>query len=262
MQVNNFIKYLDNSELIASISADEITPVIKEFPYCQTGHLMYTIQLNGVNSILFDEQLKKAASYCSDRVKLFEYIHQETKEEVQEEKKEIGEEKIQEEKIESLTEKTLVDEKFIPSEGEDELAILQKEYLSQAISSSILLEAEANISFVEENPEVVEEKEIDLFDVATEHTFSDWLKHFNGEVVDLDRKEGGITPKKVINQDIIDKFIQEDPRIVPKKTTFYSPTNMARLSVTDSGIVSETLALIYVDQGNFDKAIRPTKNYV
>ena len=30
---------------------------------------------------------------------------------------------------------------------------------------------------------------------------------------------------------------------------------MARLSVTDDGIVSETLAVIHVDQGNFQEAI-------
>ena len=81
MQVNNFIQYLDKTELISSVAEDEILPIVKEFPYCQTGHLMYAIQLNVNNSILFEEQLKKAASYCPDRVKLFEHIHHENKEE-------------------------------------------------------------------------------------------------------------------------------------------------------------------------------------
>lgn len=55
---------------------------------------------------------------------------------------------------------------------------------------------------------------------------------------------------------MINRFIQEDPKIQPKKTQFYSPVNMARLSVVDnSDMVSETLALIHVDQGHYQKAI-------
>ena len=57
--------------------------------------------------------------------------------------------------------------------------------------------------------------------------------------------------------DLIDKFIQEDPKIKPKKTEFYSPVNMARLSVVDdSPLVSETLALIQVEQGSYEEAIK------
>ncbi|MBL4593532.1 MAG: hypothetical protein JKX68_06930 [Flavobacteriales bacterium] len=208
-------------------------PIIKEFPYCQTGQLMYAIQLNSNNSMLFEEQLKKAASICPDRIKLFEYIHQNI-EEVSQVKESIEEN--------SPKEKALVDEKFIPTEGKDELDILEKEYISQAVSSSILLESDK----VEE--EVVAIKEINLFNEDVSHSFSSWLKHYNGEEVQL---EG----KKERNKDIINKFIQEDPRIKPKETTFYSPTNMARISVTDSGIVSETLAIIHVDQGNYQEAI-------
>ena len=57
--------------------------------------------------------------------------------------------------------------------------------------------------------------------------------------------------------DLIDKFIAEDPKITPKKAEFFSPTNMARLSVIDDeSFVSETLAKIYAQQGNYAKAIK------
>lgn len=56
--------------------------------------------------------------------------------------------------------------------------------------------------------------------------------------------------------DLIDRFIKNDPRIEANKTKFYSPINMAKSSLADSGdIVSETLAGIYVAQGNYSKAI-------
>lgn len=265
MQVNDFIKYLDHSEQLKTVSESEIMPIIKEFPYCQTGQLMYAIQLNANNSILFEEQLKKAASICTDRNKLFEYIHKEEKTSFIEEqeiktadsvvKKVVEEESVSPEEIIPIKteqeKETIPNEKFIPTEGKDELTILEKEYLTAAISSTILLESD-NIEEIQPKEEENElEKEINLFDEDIEHSFSSWLQHYNGEEVE----NATSISKKERNQDIINRFIQEDPRVKPKKTEFYSTTNMARLSVTDLGIVSETLAIIYVDQGNFQEAI-------
>ena len=236
MQVNNFIQYLDEKEKLSVISEDEIRPIIKEFPYCQTGQLMYAINLNSNSSILFEEQLKKTASICQDRTKLFEHIYNEG--EVVEIAQQPNNIVAKEPKSESL-----VDEKFIPVKGKDELSILEQEYLTTAINSTILLESVEAI-------ETVEIKEINLFDEAVPHSFSSWLKYYNG-----DEQESLPENNRERNQEIINKFIQEDPRIIPKETEFYSPANMARLSETDSGMVTETLALIHVDQGNFQDAI-------
>ncbi len=57
--------------------------------------------------------------------------------------------------------------------------------------------------------------------------------------------------------DLIDLFIKNDPRIDGSKTKFYSPINVAKSSIADtSEIVSETLAKIYIQQGNLSKAIQ------
>jgi tetratricopeptide (TPR) repeat protein len=250
-----------------AVSKDEMLPIIQEFPYCQTGQLMYAIQLNANNSILFEEQLKKAASICSDRNKLFEYIHQ--PEELAAPKQVVVKESLVEDSVSEIVVKDVFEkkeeaaevendkkgresilEKFVPVEGEDELAILEKEYLSQAINSSVLIDSEEVLEKTPVAKSKVVENEIDLFDEAISHSFSSWLKHYNEEEEETISKN-----KQAQSQDLIDKFIQEDPRIKPEKTAFYSPTNMARLSVTDDGIVSETLAVIHVDQGNFQEAI-------
>ena len=246
MQVTNFIKYLDAPALVASISEKEIKPLINEFPYCQTGQLMMAIHLNNNNSILFDQQLKKAASYCTDRNKLFDHLHQE--------------EVKQEERVEENTEDQVTSVQK-EEEGKTEgLDLLEKEYLSSAVSNSIILEAEEELKkeplpTAKKIKELPKEEERDLFDPNKKHSFSDWLKHLEGDTIVPSGEEKVLSKKS--KQDLIDKFIQEDPKIQPKKTEFYSPTNMARLSVVDdSDIVSETLALVYVDQGKYEEAIK------
>ncbi|HQV00721.1 MAG TPA: hypothetical protein PLO59_06145, partial [Bacteroidia bacterium] len=55
---------------------------------------------------------------------------------------------------------------------------------------------------------------------------------------------------------LIDKFIDEQPRIEPQKSNFYSPSVAARNSVIfNDSVVSETLALIFEKQQLYQKAI-------
>jgi hypothetical protein len=57
--------------------------------------------------------------------------------------------------------------------------------------------------------------------------------------------------------EIIDKFLQAEPRIIPRESEFEAASELARKSNEDSlNFVSETLADIYVKQGNKLKAIK------
>lgn len=58
-------------------------------------------------------------------------------------------------------------------------------------------------------------------------------------------------------EEIIEKFMREEPMISMPKTAFFSPTDYALHSnLDDEEIVSETLAELFIRQGNIPKAIK------
>ena len=57
-------------------------------------------------------------------------------------------------------------------------------------------------------------------------------------------------------EEIIERFIREEPQISRPKKEFFSPTSSSqRSNMDEEDIISETLALLYAKQGNMQKAI-------
>lgn len=283
MQTTHFIKYIADANAARQVSETEAASLVKEFPYCQSGQLLLAIHLNQNNHLLFEQQLKKSAIYSADRKRLFDLINAAI--EVEQAQAAVTETpaietKIileQSEPIVEITETVKEQEATASTQQADiELnekdKLLELEYISQAISNSYSLEMEVGSQELEEGSEKTEDRsqeleegsqktedgskefEVEELDENATFTFSDWLKHLPTSAPQGTEEK---TPRKNINLDLIDKFIQEDPKIKPKKTEFYSPINMARLSVVDdSDLVSETLALIQVEQGNLEAAIK------
>ncbi len=186
------------------------------------------------------------------------------------------------------TEAILTDETEMPLAPGLNVEELEKEYLAEAANTLIEINIlQTELTHVQHDPEpevhkeqqappetvesnfvlnnpaapVTEKAGTTEFDKNTPHSFSDWLKHA-GDFTKDQNSETIQTPLKQGNAaELIDKFIREEPKITRSKTEFYSPVNMAKQSVADDiTFVSETLAKIYVLQGNYMKALHAYEN--
>lgn len=138
------------------------------------------------------------------------------------------------------------------------------------------------------NPKVNTENE-PSFTCNEKQSFTDWLKSTksgkfhvipSNPIEDISKnnkveepkivKVNKITPTpkkpaevKNLNNNLINKFIDLNPRITPLRAEFFKPSHAARQSVKeDDSLVTETLAAIYIKQGNIARGIKAYENLI
>ena len=73
---NKISSMIQNPYIIDKDGSIYISNILKNFPYFQTAHILYSKALQNTKSIRFKSQLKKAAIYSGDRNLLFDIISQ------------------------------------------------------------------------------------------------------------------------------------------------------------------------------------------
>ena len=247
MNKAEFLKCVNMSLPSLPETNDNLKEIIKSFPYFQAAHILFARSLNQSNNILFSEALKNAALYSGNRKLLFELVNNEDKS--------IIAAPIEEKTVEQTTKtepnfiREVETSAFIGIETiaqieppQEIIEVTQDEPIIEPTVSSQANPLPPTIHFSEEKD-----------------SFLGWLNKLNKNPEKNDLRQSQISPKieKEEVDNLVDRFIQTDPRISkPSKAEFFSPIQMAKKSVEDNDmIVSETLARIYIDQGNIEKAI-------
>lgn len=281
---NEFIEYIRRPQSLSCDKTPQLQELTREFPWFQSAQILLCRNLKVCENMGFEEQLRLTAAYAGDRVRLHQLIMETAQVAVEEEKpeqekqdttssqtlteKETKQEK-KEEEVKAARQKTSLEEKLSKEENiHPEEELLNKQILSHAVSNSNLLEETENkhdeipehiylgknsqteedeeeFSTEQEDEKAENFKAVEDFDESKEHSFSEWLHHFED-------------PKKKTEKEF---SIAEDKKslLLPSqtKTNFYSPIEMAKLSVKeDDDLITETLAKIYAQQGNIEKAIK------
>lgn len=200
MNRRQFVHLLENVNDLdfESIALNE--KIIAEFPYCQIAEILFVLNLYKESSIHYNNQLRIAAAYASDRA-------------------------ILKNLVDSISFKKRDSEKSIEKEAP------KAEEQNDEIQPQIAYNIE---TVLDEVPSVKEEDD---------ETNYDELNYAEDE--------------KLSKEQLVDKFIKEEPRISPPKREFFNPIQYARKSlIDDESMVSETLAEIYLKQGNISKAVK------
>lgn len=259
MTQQQFIEYLFSPEKLNSSSIDALEKLVMEYPYFQIGRMLYLKNLHNQNSIDYEKNLALTSAYLSNRQVLYDFIKKKTSLPAP---RVLGDEKKNIPAAELL--KLLTQNEILLSI--EPMVVLQE--------MPLYLQSDITIETTERKHELQqEEKQIQkettapapLFETLTPshetlcefHSFNDWLKITSGKSLQQIREEKGIEKKQKV--EIIQRFIlEETAKSTPKpKTEFYSAEAMAKKSLQDDEtFVTETLAKIYLQQGNLSKAQR------
>lgn len=227
MRIEEFHTILEGKE-VAQIDIHEMSSLLERSPYSHVVRLAYLKSLHTIGDDRLGHALDEAAIHMPDRKVLFSYMEQLA----------VVKESVVNQELDS--EEPAYD--VLDTDKKDTTRVLQRQYLTEAVQSSILLE-------VGEHKEPTEEK---LEEAAPEKDVvvvppSSFLDFIAGESAVRD------VMRQVNSNEVISRFLSNEKR---EKTEFFDPERMAKRSLDDSGgMVSDTLARIYINQGNLDKAL-------
>ncbi|MFQ5335100.1 MAG: hypothetical protein ACE5DN_03395 [Flavobacteriales bacterium] len=237
MEKDAFISLLKTGQANAPGAKEQISALIREHPYCQTGRSLLAKILHDEKDQAYSGALKLAAIYSVDRQSLYYFLLKPLLQKVVNEFEGVQKESA------PFEPGDLSDKPALTPQREQEK--LEKEILRQAISSSIIEEIAAKpiISETKEAGTAMPEKqagkppETSHAETREKLTFTQWLQNIDNAKITVDKEASRASSKP--------------------GTSFFSPVNMARLSlIEDEEFITETLAKIYARQKHYEKAIR------
>ncbi len=265
MNLHDISLRIENPALLVSSDIPVLQELCHKYPYSQLLSILYLKALAKDKAMHLDEEVEKHAYKITDRARLFEIMNEVEEEELVREIFVSDEKRVKSEGSVELKDETrdeLIETEDISSEiemtfqkniEEERDRTLDLDVISNAISGVFEREFEPvrEISETESPNSQVENEEnesvklkIESIKGSKQH-FTTWLRAGENEKV---------TIRKV--DQLIDTFIQEDPKISQPKKEFYSPIKQAKKSLDSENIVyTETLANILGIQGNYPKAI-------
>ena len=284
MQLQELTYLLQHPEAVTAAQSDALASKINEYPYFQPLRALYLKGLKLKESYKYNNALKVTAAHTADRSVLFDYITSDVFDQ-----NEISEQIKQ--NSESI--------KFLEVNSADDISVNKSVTIDDALKGYIkategvldpdLFKAKAITSpkLDPENPKIEDsiiavdvknitpEKQLNIgkpleFDKSESHSFTEWLKITSFKPIVRDETEvendqvqiktqNTTTPPLKNKLAIIDKFISENPKIKPVSDNRPKPKLVNNDDAISDSLMTETLARIYLEQKNYDKAIQSYK---
>ena len=280
MNRNDFLNMIEDRVPVNNQMIREVYELIDIFPYCQSAHMLLLKGLYRNADVKFDNQLRNSAIHAGDREVLYWLLNSKKSpdSEINEIKKdfEIKPQIVsdnQQTVIESAKNSELMINEIEKKSGETELneqpdnpdqdfghpvMIATEPDILEPAGVIFLMEEETSPSedkvfFMDPGFSIPEHSDLLELDVDEDETLVPQDKETFGERPDHDDS----TSKKQLQSELIDKFIISNPRIEPQKDKSHLPNDdISKPFVEEAGgLVTETLAKIYISQGYYSKAM-------
>jgi tetratricopeptide (TPR) repeat protein len=246
MNTNDYINLLNNSKAINDKQTLILETIVNEFPFYQSARALYLKGLYNQESFRYNYELKKTAAHTTDRSVLFDFITSDDFKIFQQEVYDKYQAEIQ---------------NIIVADFE----YVEEENRPVGINSISKTTTSTETYFVSEQQETNKEVEAALeigkpfqFDKNETHSFSEWLQLAKIAPIVREETEKHMNLSSELEKkfDLIEKFIELNPKIPQAKDTTAVPINIAKSNETPSSIMTETLAQIYLEQKKYSKAIQ------
>ncbi|VXB06729.1 conserved hypothetical protein [Flavobacterium sp. 9AF] len=273
MNTTDLTYLLNNPATINEKRTMSLEIVLQQFPFFQSARALHLKGLYNQQSFRYNYELKKTAAHTHDRSILFDFITSETfrilkKEITEDTEKNINNIAVHDASVVNIgdaeeksplkiTPATFEDNKMENSDITSIHTIV--EVLPTAIETTIEKEEEIivinNSSSIEEKLEIGKPLE---FNQAEKHSFQEWLQltKFSPIERESNDKEEEKQDEKLKKIDLIDRFIELNPKITPTKEATSAPANVQKSGEEQSHLMTETLAKIYLEQKKYFKAIQ------
>ncbi len=245
---------LHHPEKMTPENTVQLEQIVREYPYFQSIKVLVLKGLYQQKSFRYNTELKKTAAYTSDRDVLFDFI--------------VSDHFVGYKPLDVALD--------LPQPIEEPLSSTAAQVQNTPLIASLLKtipepkpelidsEIPASTPAPEPNNSIQElEEKLEIgqplsFATEEKYSFQEWLQL--AKTGPIAREEA---PKLQINdadkqkkQELINKFIETNPKIVATKNSVITPVNIEVSAQDNSYIMTETLAKIYLEQKKYQKAIQ------
>ena len=286
MNTSNYTYLLAKPQKITAEDLASLDLVIKKYPYFQSARALQLKGLKNQDSFLYNDALRLTAAHTTDRDILFEYItsekfiQNEISQTILQHDTSVEEIKVVAENISEQLD--LEKDSQLQAELKKAENILNPQLFQRKIASAptLIEENETILAGEEQSPKEILQPDKPLeFTEKDTHSFSEWLKltkakpiertlqiiNKNVDFTETSAKEEVLAQEEKERKfDLIDKFIQDRPKITPSETENKwlkkDFENLApSLQQAPDSLMTETLAKVYLQQKNYKKAIQAYK---
>jgi hypothetical protein len=282
MNVTDFTYLLQHPEKVVDpLQTRQLEEVIQEYPYFQAARALHLKGLKNLNSFKYNNALKVAAAYTADRDVLFDFI--------------TSKAFMQNAIADSIAGKKVATIESEPQEKEEVIPVAKTDTtLIEAVEDGPLPRTTQDADtildpslFRSKDPEIdieiAREKErareaLELgkplpFTRREKHSFMEWLQltsikpikqaappekevaEFTSDI-EFPLEE---TSEKAKKFELIDKFLEENPKIVPQSEDTFKVAITQSAKIDSEELMTETLAKVYLEQKKYKKALQAYK---